>query len=103
MLRGEVGSMSSVSMSSVGSYVLSINERAGGEEIDVKTASARVLKLLGSQPVTSYGALLSATGFSESLLREALNRLRRDELVTGTDDRLALTGLGYKAHLIVAT
>jgi hypothetical protein len=90
-------------MSSVGSYVLSINERTGGEEIDIKTACARVLKLLGSKSVSSYGALLSATGFSESLLREALTRLRRDELVTGTDDMLALTDLGYKAHLIVAT
>jgi hypothetical protein len=90
-------------MSSVGSYVLSINERATGAEIDVKTACARVLKLLGSKSVTSFSALLSATGFSENLLREALGRLRRDELVMGPDEQLMLTDLGYKAHLIVAT
>jgi hypothetical protein len=89
--------------SSVGSYVLSINERAGGAEIDVKTACARVLKLLGSQSETSFGTLLSATGFPESLLREAVSQLQSDELVEVKDQRLKLTELGYKAHLIVAT
>jgi hypothetical protein len=90
-------------MSSVGSYVLSINERAGGAEIDVKTACARVLKLLGLKSETTFGALLSITGFPESLLREAISRLQHDELVEVKDDRLTLTELGYKAHLIVAT
>jgi hypothetical protein len=90
-------------MSSVGSYVLSINERAGGADIDIKTACARVLKLLGAQSETTFGALLSLTGFPEGLLRDAVNRLERDELVQVQNGKLALTELGYKAHLIVAT
>jgi hypothetical protein len=90
-------------MASVGSYVLSLNERAGGAEIDLKTACARLLKLLGSQPVTSFGALLSATGFPVALLRGAVDQLKKDDLVTGPDDQLKLTDLGYKAHFIVAT
>jgi hypothetical protein len=90
-------------MASVGSYVLSLNERAGGAEIDLKTACARLLKLLGSQPATSFGALLSATGFPVPLLRGAVDQLKKDDLVTGSDDQLKLTDLGYKAHFIVAT
>jgi hypothetical protein len=90
-------------MSSFGSYVLSTNERASGTDVDLQTACARLLKTLGANSAMSFGALLSATGFSETLLRDALVRLQRDELVKGTDDKLVLTDLGYKAHLIVAT
>jgi hypothetical protein len=90
-------------MSSVGSYVLSINERASGDDIDIKTASARVLKLLGSPSMASFGALLSATGLSENLLLEVIERLQKDGLVSNTGGSVVLTDLGYKAHLIVAT
>ena len=96
--------MSFVSSSNVGSYVLSTNERAGSAQADLQTACARVLKLLGgSQAGMSFGALLSATGFSESLLRQVIAKLAEDELVKGHDERYLLTELGFKAHLIVAT
>jgi len=96
--------MSFVSSSNVGSYVLSTNERTGSAEGDLQTACARVLKLLGgSKAGMSFGALLSATGFSEVLLRQVVARLADDKLAAGNDERYTLTELGFKAHLIVAT
>jgi len=89
--------------SNVGSYVLSTNERAVPGDVDVQTACARILKVLGAQKGMSFLALLSVTGFSEGLLREAVSRLKTEELVAGSDERFELTELGYKAHLIVAT
>lgn len=90
-------------MATVGSYVLSINERSGSGSVDIKTACAHVLKLLGGQQGMSFAALLSATGFPEELLREAVRQLQQEELVTGSDERWILTELGYQAHFIVAT
>lgn len=90
-------------MASVGSYVLSINERAGEATIDKKTACARVLKLLGARTSMPHDALLSETGFPADLLREVLDQLQRDELVVNADGQWTLTELGYKAHFIVAT
>jgi hypothetical protein len=95
--------MAFVSSSNVGSYVLSTSERAVSGDVDLQTACAKVLKILGAQKAMSLGALLSLTGFSVSLLRDVVAKLRKDELVAGSDDRLVLTDLGYKAHLIVAT
>jgi predicted transcriptional regulator len=88
-------------MGAVGSYVLSIQEKNAGREIDLETASARILKLLGARPL-SLGDLLSSTGFPEPVAIEAIGYLRSRELVTEQDGRLTLTPLGYKAHLIVA-
>jgi DNA-binding IclR family transcriptional regulator len=91
-------------MASVGSYVLSINERAGNADVDLKTVCANVLKLLGrAQAPMSFGSVLSQTGFPESLLRDAVTKLQNDRLVEEKADKLGLTSLGYKAHFIVAT
>lgn len=91
-------------MSSVGTYVLSTQERPDAD-VDEKTAGATVLKLLGRSRKTpqTFGALLSLTGFSEELLRKSVDRLRADKLLKGGNDGLVLTDLGYKAHFIVAT
>ena len=91
-------------MASIGTYVLSSQERADSHETDPKIASAHVLKLLGKLgSVQNFGTLLSMTGYSEALLREAVENLQRDGLVESHEDGLRLTEFGKKAHLIVAT
>lgn len=88
-------------MASIGSYILSTQDRIKGEP-DPKTAAAQALKLFGQQP-RSVGELLSLTGWPEDFLRNTVMDLRSRELVEGTDDKLSLTDLGLKAQSIVAT
>jgi len=93
-----------VGSSSVGSYVLSGQDRANSSEIDPKIACARVLKFLGKmEGPQSVGALLSVTGFSEKVLGDAISLLSKDGLVRIDGDKLSLTDLGFKAQFIVGT
>nr|WP_244422842.1 hypothetical protein [Bradyrhizobium sp. ORS 278] len=97
---------SSSSSANVGSYVLSTEERvrsAGAGPADVNAVASQALKLIGRAEAISIGALQSSTGVSADLMQAAIHRLKQDQLVQGSDDRLSLTPLGQKAHSIVAT
>jgi hypothetical protein len=87
-------------MANVGSYLLSFQDRY--KDIDVTTAPARVLKLLGRTPVP-FSELLSRSGFPEPFLRAVVEELREKELVAGNDNGLVPTPLGYRAQLVVSS
>jgi predicted transcriptional regulator len=91
-------------MGNVGSYVLSLQDRTDGHDVDLQTASTQVLKFLGREKrAQSMGALLAGTGLSEFQLHAAIESLAKDGLVSSENENFSLTDLGYKAHLIVAT
>ena len=94
--------ISSNSIGSVGSYVLSEQDRAHSSEIDPKIACARILQLLGKMDgPQSVGTLLSVTGFPEKVLQDAISILSKAGLVKVDDNKLSLTDLGFKAQFIV--
>lgn len=87
----------------VGSYAISLRDRARLKKVNPKTIGPTVLKFIGEHPGTSFAALLSATGAPEDLLRASIKDLQEHELIGGGDREYILTERGNKARFVVAS
>lgn len=85
----------------VGAYLNSRSESAGGENVDLNTISALLLKALGRQAM-SLDSLRSVMLLPDPVLREAIEELRRGGLIQGDEQRLELTPLGKRAQYVVS-
>lgn len=95
-------------MAAVGSYLRSLQEREETEAFDEKAACALVLKTVGrvtgpDRPAVAFDTLISLTGLPVPAVRTGVNFLIKSGLLTGDDDHLSLTELGYRAQFVVAS
>jgi hypothetical protein len=88
-------------MASIGSYILSTQQRTK-EEPDPQLAAGQILKLIGQKQPRPLMDLVSVTSWSHDYVKTIVDQLRQQELVTGNDEALELTNSGFKAQFIVA-
>lgn len=90
-------------MTNVGSYLLSAAQDRAAQDITPKDAAPRLLKVIAEKRGCSQAELGAATGYTEPVINSAIGLLFDSGMIEGSPDRYALTPMGEKTHLLVAS
>ena len=85
-----------------GTYARSLQQRRQQKMWNAETATATILKMFGSRPM-SIDDLRQQTGLPEELLKESLDELMGSGLLESDGEGYRLTKRGDKARYFVAS